>query len=163
MKLHFKQRFFSWFDSYDIYDEAGEVYFTVKGQLAWGHLLNIYDRYGSHIATLKQKIFTLLPKFEIYIGNQYVGEIMKEFTFFKPSFKINCNGWDVQGDWLEWEYRITSGPYMIAHISKQLLNFTDTYSIDISNPDDGLMALMVTLAIDAIKSSKKNNGIMDLF
>ena len=39
MRLYFKQRFFSWFDSYDIYDEAtGEPVFTVEGKLAWGTL-----------------------------------------------------------------------------------------------------------------------------
>ena len=43
MKLIFKQRFFSWFDSYDIYSESGETVYTVKGQLAWGHCLKIYD------------------------------------------------------------------------------------------------------------------------
>ena len=37
MKLLFKQRFFSWFDSYDIYDENGDTVYTVEGQLAWGH------------------------------------------------------------------------------------------------------------------------------
>ena len=36
MRLYFKQRFFSWFDSYDIYDEAGNTVFTVEGQLSWG-------------------------------------------------------------------------------------------------------------------------------
>ena len=36
MKLLFKQRFFSWFDSYDIYNEAGETVYVVKGQLSWG-------------------------------------------------------------------------------------------------------------------------------
>ena len=29
MKLLFKQRFFSWFDSYDIYDEAGSAMYVV--------------------------------------------------------------------------------------------------------------------------------------
>lgn len=43
MKLLFKQRIFSWFDSYDIYDEDGNTVFVVKGQLAWGHKLKIYD------------------------------------------------------------------------------------------------------------------------
>ena len=37
MRLLFKQRFFSWFDSYDIYDEDGNTVFTVEGKLAWGH------------------------------------------------------------------------------------------------------------------------------
>ena len=36
MKLLFKQRFFSWLDSYDIYDEYENTVYTVKGQLSWG-------------------------------------------------------------------------------------------------------------------------------
>ena len=42
MKLLFKQRFFSWFDSYDIYNEFGEVCYSVKGQLSWGHCFKIF-------------------------------------------------------------------------------------------------------------------------
>ena len=37
MKLLFKQRMFSWFDSYDIYDQQGNTGYTVKGPLSWGH------------------------------------------------------------------------------------------------------------------------------
>ena len=46
MILRFKQRFFSWFDSYDIYDENGNTVYVVKGQLSWGHCLKIFDAYG---------------------------------------------------------------------------------------------------------------------
>ena len=35
MKLLFKQRFFSWFDSYDIYNEAGETVYTVEGKVRY--------------------------------------------------------------------------------------------------------------------------------
>ena len=42
MRLLFKQRFFSWFDSYDIYDEDGNTVFTVEGKLAWGHCCLLY-------------------------------------------------------------------------------------------------------------------------
>ena len=76
MRLYFKQRFFSWFDSYDIYDEAtGEPVFTVEGKLAWGHCLHILDAQGRHIATVKERILTFLPKFELYLGERYVGEM----------------------------------------------------------------------------------------
>lgn len=34
MKLLFRQRIFSWLDSYDIFDENGETVYTVKGQLS---------------------------------------------------------------------------------------------------------------------------------
>ena len=73
MKLLFKQRFFSWFDSYDIYNEAGETVYTVKGQISWGHCLKIFDTNGNEIGTVKEKVITLLPKFEIYLGEQYIG------------------------------------------------------------------------------------------
>ena len=65
MKLCFKQRFFSWFDSYDIYDAStGATAFTVEGKLAWGHCLHILDAQGRHIATVKERVLTFLPKFE---------------------------------------------------------------------------------------------------
>ena len=43
MKLLFKQRAFTWFDSYDIYDENENTVYVVKGQLSWGHCLKIFD------------------------------------------------------------------------------------------------------------------------
>ena len=101
MKLLFKQRFFSWFDSYDIYNEAGDTVYTVKGKLAWGHCLKIFDAAGNEIGTVKERVLTFLPKFELYLGEQYMGCISKEFTFFRPKFNIDCNGWQVDGDWFE--------------------------------------------------------------
>ena len=62
MKLLFKQRFFSWFDSYDIYDESGETVFTVRGELSWGHLLRIYDRYGNEVGCVKERVLTCSPR-----------------------------------------------------------------------------------------------------
>ena len=47
MRLLFKQRLFSWFDSYDIYDEDGNTVYTVKGQLSWGHCMKIFDAHGN--------------------------------------------------------------------------------------------------------------------
>ena len=56
MKLYFKQRFFSWFDSYDIYHEDGSVAYTVEGKLSWGHCLHILNPQGEHIATVQQRV-----------------------------------------------------------------------------------------------------------
>lgn len=157
MKLLFKQRLFSWFDSYDIYDEAGGTVYTVKGQLSWGHCLKIFDAAGKEVGTVQERIFTLLPKFELYLGGQYVGCISREFTFFKPQYHIDCNGWEVQGDFLEWDYRILNASGQVAAtVSKQLFNLTDTYVIDVRDPQDALCALMFVLAMDAEKCSRNN-------
>lgn len=155
MKLLFKQRFFSWFDSYDIYGENGEVLFTVEGCLSWGHRLHILDRERTHIGTVQEKVLTFLPKFELYIGEHYMGCIAKAFTFFRSEYNIDCNGWHVQGDILDWDYSITDAAgQTVAEISKEILHFTDTYSIDVVKKEDILLALMVVLAIDAEKCSK---------
>ena len=155
MKLLFKQRFFSWFDSYDIYDENGNTVYSVEGQLAWGHCLKIFDTSGRELGMVKERIFTFLPKFEMYLYDDYIGCISKEFTLFKPAFNIDCNGWHIEGDFFEWDYRIIgSRGENIASVSKELFNWTDTYVIDINDPRDALCALMLVLAIDAEKCSR---------
>lgn len=155
MKLLFKQRFFSWFDSYDIYDEEGNTVFTIKGELAWGHLLRIYDANGNEVGYIKEKVFTWFPQFEMYLGENRIGSIYKEFSLFRPRFNIDYNGWQIEGDWFEWEYTIhgTSGE-QVAAVSKELWNWTDTYVIDVRDPKDAIFVLMLVLAIDAEKCSR---------
>ena len=154
LKLLFKQRIFSWFDSYDIYDEAGNTIYEVKGQLSWGHCLKIFDSSGNELGTVQEKILTFLPKFEIYIGNRYVGCISKEFTFFKPKYNIDFNGWQINGDFMEWDYSIIGPGGGVATVSKEVFHWTDTYVIDVVDPQDALCALMFVLAIDAEKCSR---------
>lgn len=157
MRLLFKQRLFSWLDSYDIYNEAGQTIYTVRGQLAWGHCLKIYNAAGLELGTVRERVLTWLPKFEMYLGDRYVGSIHKEFTFFKPRFHIDCNGWQVDGDWMEWDYTIYDGSgRSIATVTKEIWNWTDTYVIDVYDPQDALCALMLVLAIDAEKCSRSD-------
>lgn len=56
---------------------------------------------------------------------------------------------------MEWDYTIV-GPdgQRIAAISKELFHMTDTYVMDIVNPEDALYVLMFVLAIDAEKCSR---------
>lgn len=155
MKLLFKQRLFSWFDSYDIYDELGNTVFTVRGELSWGHLLRIYDSMGNEVGYIKEKVLTWLPKFEMYIGENYVGSINKEFTFFKPKFNVEYKDWEVEGDWTEWDYTILDcAGREVAAVTKEIFKFTDTYVIDVNDPQNAIYALMLVLAIDAEKCSR---------
>ena len=155
MKLLFRQRFFSWFDSYDIYDEAGNTVYTVEGKLAWGHCLHILDASGTHIATLREEPLTLFfPTFHMFFGEREIGTVTKEFSLFRPCFTVDYNGWIVEGDFFEWDYEILCGGNVVASVAKELFHLTDTYEIDVKNPADALGALMVVLAIDAEKCSR---------
>ena len=154
MKLLFKQRLFSWFDSYDIYDESGAPLFTVEGKLSWGHCLHILDAGGNHIGTVQEKVMTFLPKFEFFAYGEYLGCLQREFTLFTPRYTFDCSDWEIEGNWTEWDYAITSPSQgLVASISKELFNWTDTYVIDVPDPGNALCTLMAVLAIDADKCS----------
>ena len=156
MKLLFKQRMFSWFDSYDIYGENGETIYEVKGQLALGHHLTVFDARGIEVATLEERIFSFLPRYDVYFGERHIGCITKDFSLFVPQFTIDYNGWQVEGDLFEWDYTIVDARgERIATVSKELFNWTDTYVIDVRRGSDALGALMLALAIDAEKCSRK--------
>lgn len=157
MKLLFKQRFFSWLDSYDVFDEEGSVLFCVEGKLSWGHCLEIHDAAGAHIGTVKEEVLHFLPHFRLYVNDEPIGVIRKELTFFHPKFSLDFNGWTVDGDLFEWDYEILDGGVCIASVTKRIWNFTDTYEIDVANPANVLYALMVVLAIEAAKCSDGND------
>ena len=155
MRLLFKQRMFSWLDNYDIYDESGNTLFSVKGELAWGHLLRIYDAVGHEVGCVKEKLFSFWPRFEMYFGDRYAGCIQKEFSLFRAKFHIDYLGWQIDGNWLEWDYTIFgANGQIVATVSKDLWNWTDTYIIDVADPNDTVCALMLVLAIDAEKCSR---------
>ena len=154
MKLLFKQRAFTWFDSYDIFDEAGNTVYTVQGRLAWGHRLEISDAAGNYLGQVRQVVLTFRPRFSLFIGENCVGQLRKEFALFKPVFTLDCNGWEIEGNFWEWDYRVTEGSRIVMTVSKELFHWTDTYQMDIADPRDALLCLMIVLAIDAEKCSR---------
>ncbi len=154
MKLLFKQRFTWGFDRYEIYNEAGETVFTIKGKFAFGRQYEIYDRADNFIGALVGKVFTFMPTFELYIGENFVGTVKKKVTFFKPEFILDCNGWTVGGNWLEHEYSILDSlGVTVATLSKSF-TWMDEYILDIVNDADALTVLMIVLAIDSEKDSR---------
>ncbi len=154
MKLLIKQRVFSWTDTYDIYDEFGNVRYFVKADFfSLGHRIRVFDVYDNEIAVIYERLFSLLPKFEIEIGGRIIGTIQKKFTLFRPKYELDYNGWRVEGDFLSWNYDVYEGCSSVIHISKEIWHWGDTYVIDIANPKDELMGILLVIAIDAANCS----------
>ncbi len=153
MKLLFKQRFLSFLGSYDIYGEAGEVVFTVKGKIGVGRRFDIYNSIGNQVGEIKQVLFRFLPEYAIYVDGQHLGSVKKRFNPFKNDFDIDYMGWYADGDFFGFDYAIyDASGNQVASISKQLFKFNDTYVINVANPQNALYALMLTVAIDAERS-----------
>lgn len=159
MELCIRQRIFSWTDSYDVYDGDGLARYEVRVEfLALGHQIHVYDKAtGRELGSIHEKLFSLLPRFEIVIDGRVQGVIRKEFTFFRPRYQVDFRGWDVEGDFLGWDYRVMQGDQEIMSISKELLRWSDTYVLRYSNPANEMPGLLLVLAIDAANCSDNNH------
>ena len=155
MVLLFKQRLFSLLSSYDIFNINNETVYTVKSKFSFVQNFEIFDASGAKVAYMERRLFTFLPKYDLYLGDEYIGCIKKEFSFMRPKFTIDCKGWYIEGSIWERYYSIyDSDGYNVATITKKLLNFTDTYSLNIADPFDALPVLMLVIAIDGEKATR---------
>lgn len=155
MELQIKQRVFSWSDTYDVYDESGEARYYVEAEIfAFGHQIHVYDkRSGEEVGSIHQKLLTFLPQFEIVIGGRTVGTIRKEFSFLTPRYNVDFRGWDVEGDFLNWEYGVYQGSREVMRITKEWFTWGDTYVLRYSNIADEIPGLLLVIAIDAVNCS----------
>lgn len=155
MQLLIKQRVFSWSDTYDVYDENGNPKYFVKNEVfSLLHKIHVQDMQGNEVGIIKEQFKFFVPRFEIEIGGRFCGSIEKRFTLFRPKYDLDYNGWRCEGDFLAWNYDVYEGCSSVVHISKQLFQWGDTYAIDILNPQDEIMALMLVIAIDAANCSQ---------
>lgn len=151
MELMIKQRVFSWTDAYDVYDANGDARYFVKGAFfSLGHRIHIYDKVTRReLGRVQQRLLTLLPTFDIYVGGHCVGSVKKKFTLLAQNYLVDYRGWDVEGDFLGWDYRVTEGTMEVMSISKKWLSWGDTYTLRYTNPTHELPGLLLVIAIDA--------------
>ena len=158
MQLLIKQRLFSWSDSYDVYDERGEARYYVEAEVfTFGHQIHVYDkRSGQEVGSIHQQLFTFFPQFEIVIGGRTVGTITREFSWLAPHYTVDFRGWDVEGDFLQWDYTVRQGQRPVMQITKEWLAWGDTYVLEYGNPNDEIPGLLLVIAIDAATCDKNS-------
>lgn len=157
MKLYIKQKIFSWNDKFSVYDANGAERYFVEGEFfSWGKKLHVYDSARREAAFIRQEVLTLLPKFIVSIGGRDIAEIVKEFTFFKPKYRIDGLGWEIDGDFWDHDYEIMKNGSPIVSINKEWFTWGDCYELDVENPEDEIVALAVVLAIDCVLAAQRN-------
>ena len=83
MKLYIKQKVFSFRDRFTVKDERGIDMFQIMGEIfSFGKVLHIHDMNECRLLTIRQKLFTLMPRFVIERDGNVIAEIAKDFSFF---------------------------------------------------------------------------------
>lgn len=154
MKLYIKQKVFSFVDRFTVKDEYGNDVYYVEGELLTiGRKLHVYDKNNIEVAFIKQKVWNIMPKFEIYINNRFVTEIIKNFTLLSQSYRFSSLSWIVEGNFIAHDYTILDNGRAIMTIRKAWFSWGDSYELDIANDIDEKLALSIVLAIDCAMAS----------
>ena len=157
MKLLIEQQIFTFRDRFTVRDEGGNDRYFVKSELfSWGKKLHVYDMCGNEVTFIRQEVFTFLPRYTVFIGDDQVAEIVKEFSLFFPRYSIEGLGWEIEGQFLEHDYEITQGGHPIVTIRKEWMTWGDCYELNISDPTDTLLALATVLTIDCVVEAQRN-------
>ena len=151
MKLYIKEKVFSWGDKFTVKDEYGCDKYFVQGEvLSWGKKLHVYNTMGNEVAFIKQEVWSFLPRYYVFCNGVQVAEIKKEFSFIFPKYSVAGLGWEIEGKFMAHDYDIKKGNQIIVSISKEWMTWGDSYELDITNPEDEIVALAVVLTIDCV-------------
>lgn len=161
MRYVMRQKIFSFGHDFTIKDEDGKDVFFVDGRaLSLGHKLSFQDMNGHELAFIKQKLLSLGPTYEVYVGDQLMSIVKKElFTLFKCRFHVDVPGPDdleAEGDFWEHEYSFQRGDELVGSVSKRYFSWSDTYGIDVRNPEDTVLVLTSAIVIDLACHHEEN-------
>ena len=160
MKLYIKEKVFSWGDKFTVKNEFENDKYIVEGEVfSWGKKLHVYDMRGYEVAFIKQEVWSFLPRYYVFCGDEQVAEIKKEFSFLFPRYSIDGLGWEIEGSFMAHDYEITQDGRTIVSISKEWMTWGDSYELNIKNPEDEIVALAVVLTIDCVTESNSGSSI----
>ncbi len=142
-------------------DHGRQVYFVDGKLISIGRRLEIKDP-GTHevLATIQQRIISLLPTYEIHLPDRVTVTISKRISLFTDHLKIDVPGpgdLDVHGDLFHHEYSIDQGGREVARVSKRWVSLVDSYGVDIAEGLDPLLILASAVVIDELLDERREH------
>lgn len=151
MKFLIRQRIFSFTDSFIIKDELQKDRYLVRGSFfSLGDKLRIYDLSGNELVYIEQKLFRLMPEYELYLSGRMAAKVKKKFTLFSHRFEIESSlgSYTVEGNLLGLDFKILKNGFPVAVVSKKFFALSDTYGVEIMGNENEVFLLALVIVID---------------
>lgn len=150
MSKYYINQKFSLKDRFAIKDENQIDVFTAEGEFfSLGKKIMLRTMNGEDLLLIKEKVWSLLSRFEFYIGDQLISEMKQEFTLFKKRYNIVMPNWQIEGDIWDFNFDIKENGSPIATIRKKWFSWMDAYEIDVLDEKYTELILGIVIAIDA--------------
>ena len=152
-RYRMQQRLISVGDDYWIEDEQGEREFLVDGKaLRLRDTWELKDRNGNEVARIRERKLSVRDAMTIEIGDRKA-VVKKAVVGIRDRFHIEVDGGPdlkAHGNVVDHEYEIEGDDGTIANISKRWFRVRDTYGVEVAPGADPVLALAITVAIDAL-------------
>ncbi len=157
MRYHMRERAWSLTEAFVVRDDGGNPVLEIRGKFFHiGDDLSMTDRYsGQEVAHVKQRLLSLLPRYQIYRNGQLWADVHEQFRLFGKRFKVEgSNGmvFHIDGDVWNWNYNI-SDEYgnLMGYVGQQLSLFRDSYVIDVAPGVDAPFVIALAVVLEMIK------------
>lgn len=140
-------------DDYWVEDEGGNRAYKVDGKaLRVRATWILKDTSDNDVATIRERKLSVRDAMTIEIGDRKA-VVKRALVGVRDRFHIEVDGGDdlkAHGNVVDHEYEIEGSDGTIAQVSKRWFRVRDTYGVEVEPGADPVLALAVTVAIDAL-------------
>jgi len=162
MRYQLKQKVWSWGNQFVIRNELDDPVYKVAGKVfSWGDSLSFQDTTGEELARIEQRLFKLMPQYEIRINGQLFAEVLQEWSWLKKRFTLDVpgpNDYTITGSFWEYEFTFERGGQTVAKVSKEFFALGDTYGVDIFDDENQLAILSTVVVVDLVCGRHKRSA-----
>jgi len=165
MNFYIKQNVFNlWGEKFNIQNEEFQDCFQVKTAFKFFKKYLVLDMQNNTLLILKKRYGRILKRWDICDAQGKLLFIVKQrFTPFRPSFKIvnvdpSVSGnYSVSGNIFTFTFQIKKDEQEISSVTKKVVSFGDSYEISVTDPNEIMRSIAITLVFDAVNHRKKTS------
>ncbi|MBO4407484.1 MAG: LURP-one-related family protein [Clostridia bacterium] len=151
MTFYIKQKVFSWRSRFSVTDGNGADRYAVTGEiLTFGRKLHVTDPTGRERLYIKERLWTFLSRYELWIDGACAATIRRDFTFFRPHYTFEGTDLEIEGDFWQHDYRFLRGGVPVGKVKKAWFTWGDFYELTVEDPALELLLLGAVIVIDSI-------------
>lgn len=155
LTLH--QKVVAMVENYEVTEGNTLKYTAKKKIIAAGADFDVFDANGNQVALIDQKVLNMVKTYDISINGQPCGIVKKKFPAITKDMNYDARGWKLDGDALGMNFKFTDAQKNVyATVKKKLVALGDTYEINVTNPQDELLVVILTIILDEAFHSKRS-------
>ena len=134
MKLYYidQRKVFPFLQPVEVWDEQGNVRYRLKSKSTVGLQLHLLTPYDEEVASIRQKIVTMTPKFIVKVNDKELTVSLKATLKGDSYCVVSALNWKAEGLLNYRTYQITAGDQVIAPV--RMVEFSK------GHPEDGAAA-----------------------